>query len=95
MSESTDDPRTEGYLDGNVLAGPLSAVFSGDLMTATAVCGGCGRAETVASLRVFGAPMGLVARCAGCDQVLLSYTELVVGRTLEMRGTAALRMTAT
>ena len=95
MSESTDSPQTERYLDGNALAGPLSAIFSGDLTTATAVCAGCGQAETVASLRVFGAPMGLVARCSGCDQVLISYTDLGVGRTLEMRGTAALRMTAT
>lgn len=81
-----------GHLDGNALAGPLGAVFAGDLTTATAVCAGCGRAEQVAVLRVYGAPMGLVARCPGCDQVLIGYTELPTGRTLQLTGTAALRL---
>jgi Family of unknown function (DUF6510) len=81
-----------GYLDGNVLAGPLSAVLAGDVTTATAVCAGCGQVEQVAALPVYGAPMGLVARCPGCDLVLLRYTELPAGRTLEMRGMAALRL---
>jgi hypothetical protein len=84
-----------GHLDGNALGGPLSALFTGELTTATAVCAGCGRAEQVAALPVFGAPMGLVARCPGCDLVMLSYTELAVGRTFEMRGTALLRLPAT
>jgi len=80
------------HLDGNTLAGPLSAVFSSDLTTATALCAECGRAERVAALPVFGAPMGLVARCPGCDNVMLSYTELPAGRTLQMHGMAALRL---
>lgn len=81
-----------GHLDGNALAGPLSTVFAGDVTVATAVCAGCGRAETVGALRVFGAPVGLIARCAGCDLVLLRYTELTTGRTLEMTGMSALRL---
>jgi hypothetical protein len=80
------------HLDGNTLAGPLSGVFGGDLTSATAVCRGCGHAELVAALPLFGAPMGLVARCPGCDNVLLSYTELPTGRTLQMYGIAALRL---
>jgi hypothetical protein len=39
--------------------------------------------------------MGLVARCLGCDQVMLGYTDLPSGRTLDMHGTAALRLPAT
>jgi Family of unknown function (DUF6510) len=81
-----------GHLDGNVLAGSLSVVFAADLTTATAVCAGCGQVEQVAALPVFGAPMGLIARCPGCDRVLLSYTELRTGRTLEMHGIATLRL---
>jgi hypothetical protein len=83
------------HVDGNALAGPLSAIFTGDLTTATAVCAGCGRTELVAALPVFGAPMGLVARCPGCDQVMLGYTELPSGRTLDMHGTATLRLPTT
>lgn len=79
-------------LDGNTLAAPLEAVFARDLTTATAVCAGCGHAERLARLPVFGAPMGLVARCPGCDHVMLSYADLPTGRTLQMQGMAALRM---
>ena len=92
MNENDDNVQTAGPLDGNALAGPLSAVFAGDLTTATAVCAGCGRAEQVAVLPVYGAPMGLVVRCPGCDHVLLGYTDLPAGRTLEMSGMAALRL---
>jgi hypothetical protein len=79
-------------LDGNVLAGPMSAVLVSDVTTATAVCAGCGLAGQVATLPVFGAPMGLVARCPGCDNVLISYAELPSGRTLQMHGMAALQL---
>jgi len=82
------------HLDGNTLAGPLSVLFTEELTTATVVCGGCGLAEQVAALPVFGAPMGLVARCPGCDHVLIRYVELPVGRTLEMSGMAALHLPA-
>jgi len=94
MSDN-DVPRTDAHLDGNALAGPMSAVFTTDLTVATVVCAGCGLARTIAALPVFGAPMGMIARCPGCDLVLLSYTELPAGRTLEMTGTAALRLPAT
>jgi len=83
---------TETYADGNALAGPLSRIFTGDLTTATAVCAGCGQTESLAALPVFGAPMGLVAHCPGCDHVLLSYTELAAGRTLQMVGIASLHL---
>lgn len=79
-------------LDGNALAGPLGQLFAAGLTTADALCAGCGLTSPVATLPVFGAPMGLVARCPGCDHVLLGYTELPSGRTLELRGTAALRI---
>jgi hypothetical protein len=91
MSDN-DVPRTDGHLDGNALAGPMSAIFAGDLTTATVECAGCGLTEPVGAVPVYGSPMGLVARCPGCDLVLFSYTELAVGRTLEMRGAAALRL---
>jgi hypothetical protein len=95
MMSDNDVTRTDGHLDGNALAGPLSAVFADDLTVATAVCAGCGRVERIATLPVFGAPMGLIARCPGCDLVLLGYTDLTVGRTLELSGMAALRFPAT
>ncbi|MCA1984745.1 DUF6510 family protein [Nocardioides nematodiphilus] len=80
------------YLDGNALAGPLGAVFAADLTAATGVCAGCGHEEVLAAAPVYGAPMGLVARCNGCDMVLLRYADLPTGQTLEMSGIAALHL---
>jgi hypothetical protein len=82
----------EVRLDGNALAGPMSVVFAADLTVATAICAGCAREETLAELPVYGAPMGLIARCPGCDLAMIRYAELSTGLTLEMAGTAALRM---
>jgi len=95
MNEQDHESNRDMHVDGNTLAGPMSRIFNSDLTTATAVCAGCGQTEQVAALPVFGAPMGLVARCPGCDRVLLSYTDLAPGRTLEMRGIAALRLPPT
>ncbi|MET8996429.1 DUF6510 family protein [Amycolatopsis sp. NPDC004169] len=84
---------TDDHLDGNVLAGPLSSVFTAEVTAAVAVCAGCGRSGPLAAARVYGAPMGYVARCPGCDQVLLRYAEAPAGTTLDMRGIATLRLT--
>ena len=81
----------DDYLDGNAVGGPLGDVLAG-LTAAIAVCAGCGQEEVVATVRVYGAPMGLIARCSGCDLVLLRYADLPTGRTLEMSGIAALRL---
>lgn len=84
---------TDPHLDGNVLAGPLSSVFTAEVSSAVAVCAGCGRSGPLAEAAVYGAPMGYVARCAGCDQVLLRYADVPTGATLDMRGIATLRLT--
>jgi hypothetical protein len=83
---------TDAHIDGNILAGPLSNVFTIEVSTATAVCAGCGRSDVLAAALVYGAPMGYVARCPGCDQVLLRYADIPTGPTLDMRGIAALRL---
>ena len=51
----------------------------------------CGRSERLAAAPVYGTPMGYVARCPGCDHVLLRYTN-IPGSILDMRGIAALRL---
>ena len=88
-----DHPDTSP-LDGNALAGPLSLVFATDLTVASAVCAGCRQVAVLATLPVFGAPMGLIARCPGCAAVMIGYTELPSGRTLQMSGTAVIRIPA-
>lgn len=79
-------------VDGNILDGPLGAVFAVEMSTAIAVCAGCGGTERMAATQVYGAPMGLIVRCPGCGEVLLRYAETPSARTLDMRGIRSLRL---
>ncbi|GGM14384.1 DUF6510 family protein [Promicromonospora citrea] len=63
------------HLDGNVLAGALSEIFTADVTTARGRCAGCGRTSPLAEAMVFTDAPGLVARCAGCDQVLATFVD--------------------
>jgi hypothetical protein len=60
-----------GYVDGNMLAGPLQDVFTAEMTTALTSCRHCGRTGPLAQVRVYGPQPGLVARCPGCEGVLL------------------------
>ena len=82
---------TDHYRDGNALAGPLADIFAVELSAAITTCAGCRRTDRVATLHLYRGGPGLVARCPGCDTVLLRYVETPHGRWLELRGTAALR----
>jgi hypothetical protein len=62
------------YLDGNVLAGPLSELYGVDRTGDTGRCAECGQQATLAESRVYIGP-GMVARCANCDAVLMTVVE--------------------
>lgn len=83
------------YVDGNVLAGPLTDIFAGDPTPAIAVCAGCRRSERIAGLQVYSGGPGLVARCPGCAAVMLRYAETPHGRWLDMHGITTLRFDPT
>lgn len=85
---------TDMHLDGNALAGSLGAVFAADITSASAQCDGCGRTEQLARAMVYGAPMGLIARCSGCGQVLLRYASTPAGTSVDLRGIAVIRFPA-
>lgn len=83
---------TQTYRDGNALAGPLAEVFSFDITMAVAVCSGCGRTDRIATLHVYGGELGHVARCPGCDTVVLRYAPISGRGRLDLRGAASLRL---
>jgi hypothetical protein len=85
---------TQTFEDGNVLAGPLGEVFAVDITAAVATCAGCGRRDRVAALRVFGGDLGRVARCAGCEAVVLRYAHTPKGSWLDLRGAVSLYLAA-
>ncbi|MDN3353825.1 DUF6510 family protein [Actinomadura sp. DC4] len=83
---------TGDYEDGNVLAGPLSEVFAVDLTSATVRCVNCGLGGPVATLRVYTRAPGLVARCSGCEEVVLRLVRTPDETWLDLRGTVSLRV---
>jgi hypothetical protein len=78
--------------DGNLLAGPLSEVFTVEATTGLARCRGCGRTSVVAELEVYGPEPGLVARCPGCAEVLLRTTRTADALWLDLGGMSSLRL---
>ncbi|RKQ88202.1 hypothetical protein C8N24_6243 [Solirubrobacter pauli] len=78
------------HLDGNAVAGDLSAVFTGDLSGAVATCAGCGVSGPVATVMVYEG-MGEVLRCPECDSVLLRLMRTPGETRLDMRGVSLLR----
>ncbi|MFI7225634.1 DUF6510 family protein [Nonomuraea angiospora] len=83
---------TAEHLDGNALAGPLGEIFAVDVTAATGRCASCGLTGPVASLRVYGPDPGLVARCPGCEEVILRLVRGPGTAWLDLRGTVSLRV---
>ncbi|HEY3561449.1 MAG TPA: DUF6510 family protein [Kribbella sp.] len=81
-----------GYLDGNAAAGVLSELFAVDLTAAVAQCNGCGRTGVFAESRVYVDAPGTVARCPGCDAVLLRVVSTPSDTYLDLRGLTYLRV---
>jgi len=81
---------TQAYQDGNAMAGPLSDVFAVDVTAAIVTCAGCARRDRMATLHVYGGELGVVARCPGCDAVVLRYAR----GWLDLRGAVSLQLSA-
>lgn len=80
------------YLDGNAAAGVLSELFAVDLTAAVARCNGCGQTNVFAEARVYVNAPGTVARCPGCDAVLLRVVTTPTDTYLDLRGLTYLRI---
>ena len=78
--------------DGNALAGPLREIFAVEVTSAIGRCAGCGRIGALATLRVFSRAPGLVARCPGCDAVMLRLVRGPDRAWLDLRGTVSLQI---
>ncbi|WP_144711912.1 DUF6510 family protein [Curtobacterium pusillum] len=62
-------------VDGNALAGDLTDVIGDDATRAVVRCAACGETGELAGSRVFRTAMGSVARCRGCDAVLVTIVD--------------------
>lgn len=79
------------HLDGNAAAGMLREIFAVDVTAAIGQCTGCGRTGAFAETRVYLDAPGMVARCTGCDEVLLRVVTTPTDTYLDLRGLTYLR----
>lgn len=80
------------HFDGNLLAGPLSELFSVDVTTAVGRCMGCGDESVIAEAMVYESGTDFVVRCSRCDDVLMTLVRGPHDLRVEMRGIAFLRV---
>jgi len=79
-------------LDGNVLAGALSELFTIDITSATGQCVSCGTSGAIGQARVYADAPGLVARCPACGQVVLRLVRSAGRAWLDLRGVTCLEV---
>ena len=82
-------------LDGNAMAGDLREIFAVDVTSALFTCAGCGHADAVATLRLYGPVPGQVARCPHCDDVVLRLVHAPGRVILDLRGAVRLEFPLT
>lgn len=76
---SPDDSGQDGRdddgrrLDGNAAAGPLSELFTVDLVAAVSTCAHCHRSAALGEHRLYADAPALVVRCPSCTGVVLRY----------------------
>src|SRR5271169_4956751 len=85
MSSQIDD-----YLDGNAAAGELSNIFAMDITAAEGQCAHCGTTKLFAEAHLYMQAPGFVARCSGCQHVLLRVVTVNQRVFLDLRGMAYL-----
>jgi hypothetical protein len=81
-------------LDGNALGGALGEVFVGEVTVARSTCGSCGAVREIGELAVYVQAPGAVARCPGCDAVLLRVVRAEGRIWLELQGVSCLELRA-
>jgi hypothetical protein len=81
-------------LDGNALGGLLGEIFVGEATVARSTCGSCGAVREIGALVVYAQAPGAVARCPGCDAVLLRVVRAEGRIWLELQGVSCLELRA-
>jgi hypothetical protein len=80
------------HLDGNAAAGDLRTIFAVDVTAATGQCAGCGQIAPLGTAQLYNQAPGLVARCTGCDNVLLRLVSAPGRAWLDARGLTYLQI---
>jgi hypothetical protein len=78
------------HVDGNVLAGPLSDIFSVDMTTASGTCASCRDSSPLAMAMVYLKPKTYIVRCHVCDSILLTIIQSSLETRIDLSGMASL-----
>ena len=82
-------------LDGNAMAGDLRDIFTVDVTAALYTCAGCGHADAIATLRLWGPSPGQVGRCPSCEDVVLRVVRAPDRIFLDLRGAVRIELPLT
>ena len=80
-------------LDGNVLAGALSALFAGDATSIEVECRGCGAGGLLADTDVERDAVAAIVRCRSCTHTLFTVMERDGGVRVLIESLGALGVT--
>ena len=80
------------FVDGSAMGGTLREVFAVDLTVARGRCCSCGRTGELAQARVYDHAPGLIARCPGCEEVLMRVVRGPDRVWLDLRGVTVLEI---
>ena len=82
----------ELVLDGNAIAGLLGEIFTMEMTSAVATCGGCGAVMPVGRVHVYMHGPGKVARCPRCGRMLFRIASGSRRAWLDFSGTACIEV---
>jgi phage FluMu protein Com len=91
MDDTPMDPAAELVVDGNALAGVLTAAFGSEMTVVPSRCAHCGAVNVVAELRAYVRAPGAVLRCPACEGVVMRVVETADATYVDARGAAYLR----
>ena len=80
-------------LDGNAAAGLLQQIFAVDITTAGITCAACESVHPLASLKLYGLPMGYILSCPQCHATLIRAAAHRQECWLDCRAVSILRLT--
>jgi uncharacterized protein DUF6510 len=92
-SDATDVTR-QMMLDGNAVAGELTAMFGIDMTDNDAECAHCHQVHALGAMLAFTQCPGMVLRCPSCEAVMVRIVRTPHGTFVDMRGATYLRMPA-
>lgn len=85
-------PGKASMVDGNAMAGNLREIFAVDMTAARFTCAGCGHADAIATLLLWGPAPGQVGRCPHCDDVVLRLVSAPGRVFLDLSGAVRLEV---